>query len=77
MKKVLLGTILGAALGYVARKMQENGFLDQVSDEISKFTSKTKKNFSNIVDVGKNEAEYLKDRAKKYGEKGESFIHEE
>ena len=43
MKKVLLGTILGAALGYVARKMQEDGFLDQVSDEISKFTSKTKK----------------------------------
>ncbi|MCT6868730.1 hypothetical protein [Apibacter sp.] len=77
MKKIILGTFLGAAIGYIARKMQEDGFFDQVSNELNKFTSKTKKNLNNMVDVGKNEAEYLKDRAKKYGEKGESLIQED
>ncbi|WP_295842632.1 hypothetical protein [uncultured Apibacter sp.] len=77
MKKIILGTFLGAAIGYIARKMQEDGFFDKVSNELNKFTSKTKKNLNNMVDVGKNEAEYLKDRAKKYGEKGESLIQED
>ncbi len=67
MKKMILGTTLGAAvgitLGYLARMAYEKGYFDQVSDNMHEFAFNAKKKFKNAVDVGQNEMEYLKDRA--------------
>ncbi|CVK16026.1 hypothetical protein Ga0061079_104145 [Apibacter mensalis] len=74
MRKIVIGTVLGAAVGYFARKMQEKGFFDQMSDELCQLKSKTKKKFNDVVNTGKNEAEDIKYRAQKIGEKGVDFL---
>jgi ElaB/YqjD/DUF883 family membrane-anchored ribosome-binding protein len=74
MRKLVLGTVLGAAIGYFARKMQEKGFFDQMSDDLNQLKSKTKKKFNDFVSTGKDEAEDIKDRAQKISEKGVDFL---
>ncbi len=67
MKKVILGTVLGAAvgitLGCLAKAAYERGYFDSVSDSMHDFAFKTKKKIKNAVDTGKNEMEYLKEKA--------------
>lgn len=62
MKKVVLSLVIGAAIGYCIRKMQDDGQFDNVCDSAQKLFSKSKKNLKNVVDIAKNDAEYLKDR---------------
>ena len=66
MKKVLLGAALGAAAVYLAIKLHKEGKLDGVYDNLNAFASKAKRDFRNVVDPGKNQVEYLKDRVE-YG----------
>jgi CTP-dependent riboflavin kinase len=61
MKKVILGVLLGSLAGYLIRKMQNDGQFDCICDKGNKFLKKSKRDFKNIVDLAKNEAEYLKD----------------
>ncbi|MGM5632013.1 YtxH domain-containing protein [Apibacter raozihei] len=62
MKKLILGAALGVGIGYLIRKVQEEGCWDDLNNDFDKYASKAKKNFKNILDSGKNEADYVKDR---------------
>ncbi len=61
MRKVVLGLVIASLTGYLIRKMQDDGQFDCIYDNAKKFLRKSKKDLKNIVDVAKNEAEYLKD----------------
>lgn len=43
---------------------------------MNKFAGKTKKNFKNLVDVSKNQAEYVKDRLEYGFENGKEKLSE-
>ncbi|WP_165045670.1 hypothetical protein [Dysgonomonas sp. ZJ709] len=62
MKKIIVSLVIGSAIGYCIRKMQDDGQFDCVCDSAQKLFSKSKKNVKNIGDIAKNEGEYLKDR---------------
>lgn len=62
MKKVLIGTALGLAGAYAVYRLHKNGAFDGVYDNLNVLKSKTKRNIKNAVDVGINQAEYIKDR---------------
>ena len=62
MKKVVLGLVIGSVVGYIIRKMQDDGRFDCVKDNANKFIGKSKRDLKNVADLAKNEAEYLKDR---------------
>lgn len=62
MKNLLIGIAAGVAIGYVVRKMVEEGKFNCVCDEMSELADKTKLKFKNAVDTGLNEAEYLAER---------------
>lgn len=62
MKNVLIGVALGLAGAYVVYRLQKNGTFEDVCDNLNIFASKTKRNIKNAVDVGKNQAEYIRDR---------------
>lgn len=62
MKKVMFALVIGSALGYCIRKMQDDGQFNGVCDSAQKLLSKSKRNLRNVADIAKNEATYLKDR---------------
>lgn len=62
MKKVILGLAIGSAVGYLVRKMQEEGKFDCIRDRADNFVSKSKRDLKNVADITKNEAGYLKER---------------
>lgn len=66
MKKTLVGAAIGLAASYVVYKMYQQGKLDGVCDSVNRFAGKTKRDLMTAVDAGKNQVEYLKDRAE-YG----------
>lgn len=74
MNKIIIGAAIGVGIGYLARKLQEEGFLDQLSDDIDVLASKTKKKVKNAWDENKNEAEYLGERAKDTFQKGKEKL---
>lgn len=62
MKNVLIGVALGLAGAYVVYRLQKKGAFENVCDNLNVFASKTKRNIKNAVDVGKNQAEYIRER---------------
>ena len=74
MKKVLIGTAIGLAAGYAIYKLAQQGKLDCLCDDVNKFAGKTKRNFKNMVDTGKNQAEYIKDRIEYEYENGKEKL---
>ena len=76
MKKILIGTAVGLAAGVVLYKLYQQGKLDGLCDDVNKFAGKTKKNFKNLVDVSKNQAEYVKDRLEYQFENGKEKLSE-
>ena len=74
MKKVLVGAAVGLAAGVVIYKLYQQGKLDGVCDNMNKFALKTKKNFKNAVDVGRNQAEYIKDKLEYEYENGKEKL---
>ena len=63
MKKVILGLVIGSAVGYCVRKMQDDGQFDCVCNSAQRLFRKSKRSFKNIVDITKNEVNYLRDSA--------------
>ena len=76
MNKFIMGIALGTAIGYIASRMQEQGFFDEVSDGFNEFASRTKKKAKNIIDQGVNELEYVKDRAEYKVREGKAKMDE-
>lgn len=72
MKSLLIGMTIGVAIGYIVRKMEDEGKFDQLHDEVSGLADKTKKTFKNAVDTGKNQVEYAKDRVESAVDKATS-----
>ncbi len=59
-KKVVLVLVIGSAIGYCIRKMQEDGQFDSIYNSAEGYFGKIKKNIKNAADIAKNEAGYLK-----------------
>ena len=63
MKKLLIGAAAGIGLALVIYKLAESGKLDCVCDDLNKLSGQAKKKIKDGIDVGKNQLEYLKERA--------------
>lgn len=69
MKNVLIGIAAGIAIGYVLRKMEDDGKFKCIHDDMSELADRTKKKFKDAVDKGINQAEYVTDRVEHLAEK--------
>lgn len=69
MKNVLIGIAAGAVIGYVLRKMEDDGKFKCIHNDVTQLTDMAKKKFKNVVDKGVNEAEYVADRVEHYTDK--------
>lgn len=69
MKNVLIGIAAGIAIGYVLRKMEDDGKFKCIHDDMSELTDRTKKKFKDVVDKGVNQAEYIANRVEHVTEK--------
>lgn len=56
MKNVLIGIAAGIAIGYVLRKMEDDGKFKCIHDDMSELADRTKKKFKDVVDKGVNQA---------------------
>ncbi len=64
MKKLVLGLIVGATVGYLIRKKQESGQFDSACDSASRLFNKSKEDIKEVVDLTKKKAMELKDQVK-------------
>lgn len=62
MKNVLFGLAIGVVVGYVFRRMEDQGQFKCLENELYGLTDKAKKKVKDVVDTGKNQVEYIKDR---------------
>ena len=62
MKNVLFGLAVGVVVGYVLRRMEDQGQFECLENELHGLTDKAKKKVKDVVDTGKNQVEYVKDR---------------
>lgn len=62
MNKFVMGIAFGTAIGYVVSKMQEQGYFDEMYDQMHDFASKTRRKARHIMDEGADELESIKDR---------------
>lgn len=74
MKKILVGLAVGVGVGLLLKKMNDEGLLTEVCDDLSRVKSKVARNLKNVADVGMNEAEYIKDRVEAGIEKGKEKL---
>lgn len=73
MRKVLLAIsigAIGAAVGYMVRRMEEKGTFDELKDDLGNCYAKGRKHAKNLIDRSKNEAEYIENQASRFYEKG-------
>lgn len=64
MKKVLIGAAVGLVAGVVLYKLYKEYEHEDLGDQLNKLTGKAKKGLKDLVDAGKNQAEYVQDRAR-------------
>ena len=62
-KKLIIGAIAGVAAFFVIKTLKDQGKLDKVADELNGLALKAKREFKNVLDSGKNQANYLRDKA--------------
>ena len=74
MKKILVGSAIGAVVGGVVYMLYKQGKLDGVCHDMNKMALKGKRDFKNAVAKGKNHAEYLKDRVEYEFQNGKEKI---
>ena len=55
MKNVLIGIAAGIAIGYVLRKMEDDGKFKCIHDDMSELADRAKKKIKDVVDKGVNE----------------------
>lgn len=79
MRKLLLAISIGAvgaAVGYMVRRMEEKGAFDELKDDFGTCVAKGKKMGKNFVDRSKNEMEYLQDRAQQFVNRGKNTVND-
>ncbi|MCD8165068.1 MAG: hypothetical protein LUE93_02385 [Bacteroides sp.] len=69
MKGLILGMIAGAAAMYVCTKKMKQEDYDKWCDKASDLWEKGKEKVKDTIDMGKNKAEYMGDRAEDYLDK--------
>lgn len=69
MKNVLIGIAAGFAIGYIVRKMEDDGKFKCVHDEVTELADKTKKKFIEAVDKGLDQVESIANRVEQASEK--------
>ena len=74
MKNVLFGLAVGVVVGYVLRRMEDQGQFECLENELHGLTDKAKKKVKDVVDTGKNQVEYVKDRVEHMVEKPSFFF---
>jgi len=75
MKKIVLGLAIGLGAYCLYKKLHQEGCLDECcEDKVNGFFSKARKNFRNKMDMSKNEAEYLRERAEFAANKGKEKL---
>lgn len=74
MKRILIGAALGVAAACLVYRLQKKGAFDCVCDNLNVFADKTKRNIKNAVDVGANQAEYIRDRIEYEFRKGKEKL---
>lgn len=74
MNKYVIGAVIGAAVGYTVAKLMEKGTLDRVCDSVNDMAFKMKRDAKNVMDVSRNEAEYMADRAKNSFRRGKQKL---
>lgn len=64
-KKLTIGVVVVAAigLGFLVKKLYDDGHLDEAEDALRKLASKSKRNLNNLIAAGENQMEYLGERA--------------
>ena len=72
MKNVLFGLAVGVVVGYVLRRMEDQGQFECLENELHGLTDKAKKKVKDVVDTGINQVEYVKDRVEHMVEKPKS-----
>ena len=66
------GLAVGVVVGYVLRRMEDQGQFECLENELHGLTDKAKKKVKDVVDTGKNQVEYVKDRVEHMVEKPKS-----
>lgn len=74
MKKLLLGIAVAAAAVYIIKKLRDEDKLDELEDDVRRYTSKAKKKAKDMMDYGMNQAEYLGERAEQEFQKGKRCL---
>jgi len=74
MKKTILGLAVGAGIIYLCKQLHEKGYLTPYENKFHRCSAKSRRNFRNVVAAGKNEAEYLKERAEYIAGKGKEKL---
>lgn len=74
MKGLILGIAAGVAAGYYARKMADEGKFDKMYGEAHELAGKAKQKVKDVVETGKDKAEYLAGQAKHAMNKGEEHL---
>jgi len=64
MKGVIWGLAIGCAIGYIMRKLQDEGQFECVSEYADKCFAKSKSELKDVVDAAKSKAEKLKEQLK-------------
>lgn len=72
MKNVLLGLAVGVVVGYVLRRMEDQGQFEALEDDFHGCMDKAKKKVKDVVDTGKNQVEYVRDRVEHLVDKPKS-----
>lgn len=62
MKNALLGLAAGTVIGYLIRRMVEQGKFDSLFYNADQLMAKAKWQAKNAVDRGRNQVEYVKDQ---------------
>lgn len=61
--KLFIGALAGVAAFFVLKILKDQGKLDKVTDDVTGAVLRAKRGFKNALDSGKNQAEYLRDKA--------------
>lgn len=76
MKKVVTGLAIGAGLIGLYKVLNDRGVFDNLGNSMNRFANKAKRNSKIIANAGKNQAEYLKERAEYGINKGKDKLKE-
>ena len=62
MKNVLFGLAVGVVVGYVLRRMEDQGQYECLENQLPGLTDKAKKQVKDVVNTGKTQVNCVKDR---------------